>query len=234
VGADATCLGDFAPGAALMRGSRMLITTAVLAAIQVALFVSGLNTIPLPNGLNVTFLSIPAILAGVLAGPIDLFKNPVWEVFRDQAVRKGAEMRSQGFFNPAMLGMEELEYGGIMERLKALDRRFELMRSLGLDARRLTPTAAREIEPGLAPAVAGAVPAVLGAVIFWSLAGGSITHATASGFWFAAAILFLGMFVATSKTLWSRTSIAVPDGGMFQSAAGGVLRSAEMRDPISE
>jgi hypothetical protein len=47
-------------------------------------------------------------------------------VFLEQAVRKGAEIRSQGFFNPAMLGMEELEYGGIMERLKALDRRFVL------------------------------------------------------------------------------------------------------------
>ena len=63
---------------------------------------------------------------GILAGPVDLFKNPVWEVFLEQAVRKGAEMRAQGFFNPAMLGMEELEYGGIMERLKALDRRFVL------------------------------------------------------------------------------------------------------------
>jgi fructose 1,6-bisphosphate aldolase/phosphatase len=63
---------------------------------------------------------------GVLTGPIDLFKNRVWEVFLEQAVRKGAEIRSQGFFNPAMLGMEELEYGGIMERLKALDRRFVL------------------------------------------------------------------------------------------------------------
>ena len=63
---------------------------------------------------------------GVLTGPMDLFKNPVWQVFLEQAVRKGAEIRSQGFFNPAMLGMEELEYGGIMERLKALDRRFVL------------------------------------------------------------------------------------------------------------
>jgi hypothetical protein len=67
--------------------------------------------------------------------------------------------------------------------------------------------------------VAGAVPAVLGAVIYWALAGGSITHAIASGLWFAAAILFLGMFVATSKTLWSRTAIAVPEGWMFLSAA---------------
>ena len=63
---------------------------------------------------------------GVLTGPMDLFQNPVWEVFRNKAVRKGAEIRAQGFFNPAMLGMEELEYGGIMERLKALDQRFVL------------------------------------------------------------------------------------------------------------
>jgi fructose 1,6-bisphosphate aldolase/phosphatase len=63
---------------------------------------------------------------GMLTGPMDLFQNPVWEVFRNRAVRKGAEMRAQGFFNPAMLGMEELEYGGIMERLKALDQRFVL------------------------------------------------------------------------------------------------------------
>ena len=67
--------------------------------------------------------------------------------------------------------------------------------------------------------VAGAVPAVLGAVIFWGLAGGSITHAIASCLWFAAAILFLGMFVATSKSLWRRTTIAVPEGWMFLSAA---------------
>jgi hypothetical protein len=67
--------------------------------------------------------------------------------------------------------------------------------------------------------VAGTVPAVLGAVIFWGLAGGSIIHAIASGFWFAAAILFLGMFVARSKTLWRRTTIAAPEGWMFLSAA---------------
>jgi fructose 1,6-bisphosphate aldolase/phosphatase len=67
-----------------------------------------------------------SVREGVLTGPMDLFKNPVWEVFREDAVRKGAEMRAQGFFNPAMLGMEELEYGGIMERLKALDQRFVL------------------------------------------------------------------------------------------------------------
>ena len=75
------------------------------------------------------------------------------------------------------------------------------------------------MRPVAALSVAGAVPAVLGAVIYWAFAGGSITHAIASGLWFAAAILFLGMFVATSKTLWSRTAIAVPEGWMFLSAA---------------
>ena len=64
---------------------------------------------------------------GILTGPMDLFRNPVWDVFRDGAVRKGAEMRSQGFFNPAMLGMAELEYGGIMERLKRLETKFVIL-----------------------------------------------------------------------------------------------------------
>lgn len=53
-----------------MRTSWRLIVTAVLAAIQVAMIVSGLNTVPLPNGLNVTVLPVPSILAGVLAGPV--------------------------------------------------------------------------------------------------------------------------------------------------------------------
>jgi fructose 1,6-bisphosphate aldolase/phosphatase len=68
---------------------------------------------------------------GALTGPVDLFRNPVWDVFRETAARKGAEMRAQGFFNPAMLGMEELEYGGIMERLKALEKRFVVLDGAG-------------------------------------------------------------------------------------------------------
>ncbi len=78
-----------------------------------------------------------SVKEGVLTGPIDLFRNPVWEVFREQAVRKGAEMRAQGFFNPAMLGMEELEYGGIMERLKKLDARFVLDGKQEAEARKV-------------------------------------------------------------------------------------------------
>ncbi len=53
-----------------MPRARTVATTAVLAAIQVALTVTGRGTIPTPIGLNVTILSTPSIVAGVLAGPI--------------------------------------------------------------------------------------------------------------------------------------------------------------------
>jgi glycine oxidase len=45
------------------------------------------------------------------------------------------------------------------DEAEALDRRHELMRSLDLEAERLRPREARELEPGLAPGVAGAVHA---------------------------------------------------------------------------
>jgi hypothetical protein len=68
--------------------------------------------------------------------------------------------------------------------------------------------------------VAGAVPAVLGGVVFWAVQGDTtVTHAIAFGLWFAAAVLFLGMLVTTSKSLWRRTTIAIPEGWMFLSAA---------------
>ena len=35
-------------------------------------------------------------------------------------------MRRQGFFGPAMLPMDELEYTGIVEKLADLDRRFRV------------------------------------------------------------------------------------------------------------
>ena len=55
---------------------------------------------------------------------MDLFADPVWEAVRAKVVEKAQEMRRQGFYGPAMLPMEELEYTGIAERLKALEREF--------------------------------------------------------------------------------------------------------------
>jgi len=41
---------------------------------------------------------------------------------------KAVAMRRQGFFGAAMLPMSELEYTGIMEKLKVLDTRFQVRR----------------------------------------------------------------------------------------------------------
>jgi fructose 1,6-bisphosphate aldolase/phosphatase len=37
-----------------------------------------------------------------------------------------SEIRRQGFSGPAMVGMEELEYGGIAERLRKLEEKFSV------------------------------------------------------------------------------------------------------------
>jgi fructose 1,6-bisphosphate aldolase/phosphatase len=43
---------------------------------------------------------------------------------RDHVANKAMEMRRQGFVGTAVLPMSELEYTGIAEKLKALDKRF--------------------------------------------------------------------------------------------------------------
>lgn len=55
---------------------------------------------------------------------VDLFDHPFWDFVRMRAAEKTLEMRRQGFFNPAMGPMEELEYTGVMENLKRLEAKF--------------------------------------------------------------------------------------------------------------
>jgi fructose 1,6-bisphosphate aldolase/phosphatase len=61
---------------------------------------------------------------GRLTAVTDLFSDPFWQHVRDRVSAKAIEMRRQGFFEPAMLPMSELEYGGIVTRLKRLEREF--------------------------------------------------------------------------------------------------------------
>ncbi len=61
---------------------------------------------------------------GALTGPVDAFDHPFWDAVRGHVADKAADMRRQGFFGAAMLPMAELEYTGIMEKLKDLDGRF--------------------------------------------------------------------------------------------------------------
>lgn len=61
---------------------------------------------------------------GKLTEAWDAFAHPFWNTVRDRVADKAQEMRRQGFFGAAMLPMSELEYTGIMEKLKVLDTRF--------------------------------------------------------------------------------------------------------------
>lgn len=61
---------------------------------------------------------------GVLTEPVDVFDNPFWDDIRKKVSRKAQDIREQGFSGPAMLGYDELEYGGITERMKDLENCF--------------------------------------------------------------------------------------------------------------
>ncbi len=63
---------------------------------------------------------------GKLTEAWDAFAHPFWNTVRDRVADKAQEMRRQGFFGAAMLPMSELEYTGIMEKLKVLDTRFRV------------------------------------------------------------------------------------------------------------
>ncbi len=57
---------------------------------------------------------------------VDIFDEPFWDYVREKASAKSILMREQGFIEPSMLPREELEYGGIVERLKKLEKKFKI------------------------------------------------------------------------------------------------------------
>lgn len=63
---------------------------------------------------------------GYFTEPVDLFDHPVWARVREKISDKAIEMRKQGFFGCAMLGMNELEYTEIVDHIKELDQRFTI------------------------------------------------------------------------------------------------------------
>lgn len=63
---------------------------------------------------------------GKLTEPADTFDHPFWDHVRDNVSRKAIDIREQGFSGPAMLGYDELEYGGIVEKLKGIDALFRI------------------------------------------------------------------------------------------------------------
>jgi fructose 1,6-bisphosphate aldolase/phosphatase len=63
---------------------------------------------------------------GKLTESADAFDHPFWDYIRDDVSRKAIDIRSQGFSGPAMLPFSELEYGGVVEKLKDIDKRFKV------------------------------------------------------------------------------------------------------------
>ena len=61
---------------------------------------------------------------GKLTEAQDTFAHPFWATVRHRVADKAMEMRRQGFNGAAMLPMNELEYTGVMEKLRELDKRF--------------------------------------------------------------------------------------------------------------
>ncbi len=63
---------------------------------------------------------------GKLTEAVDLFDQPFWDVIRQKASLKTLEIREQGFYGPSMAGMDELEYTGVVQKLKALGGKFTI------------------------------------------------------------------------------------------------------------
>jgi fructose 1,6-bisphosphate aldolase/phosphatase len=89
---------------------------------------------PVTNNSSISWFDGPPIVSctafcvhrGRLTEPADAFDHPFWDYIRDKVSRKAVELREQGFSGPAMLPYSELEYGGIVQRMKALDGRFRI------------------------------------------------------------------------------------------------------------
>lgn len=87
---------------------------------------------PVKQNSIISFFDGPTIVAaagycvheGKLTEAVDLFDQPFWDTIRTKAAKKTLAIRAQGFYGPAMAGMDELEYTGVVENLKRLDERF--------------------------------------------------------------------------------------------------------------
>ena len=116
-------------------------TGEVLAPFQIGHFVAGFmrgshNGPLMPCKLNstISFFDGPPVVTGAafcvregkLTEPADVFDHPYWDYVRDQVSEKATAIRRQGFFGPAMLPYTELEYGGIVEKLDKLEKKFKL------------------------------------------------------------------------------------------------------------
>jgi fructose 1,6-bisphosphate aldolase/phosphatase len=100
-------------------------------------FMRGSHTGPLmPVKLNstISYFDGPPVVScaafcvhnGKLTEAVDAFDHPYWDFVRDKVSQKAYDIRRQGFSGPAMLPYSELEYGGIVEILNRLEKKFKV------------------------------------------------------------------------------------------------------------
>jgi fructose 1,6-bisphosphate aldolase/phosphatase len=117
-------------------------------------FMRGSHTgplMPVRAGSSVSFFDGPPIVSalafsmrdGKLTRPVDAFDHPFWDHVRNRAAEKAIAIREQGFSGSAMLPQSELEYGGIVEVLEALESRFRTAAPAEIKPRREKPVGAR-------------------------------------------------------------------------------------------
>lgn len=103
----------------------------------VAGFMRGSHTgplMPVKRNSSISYFDGPPVVSctaycvheGKLTESVDAFDHPFWDYVRNQVARKALDIRRQGFFGAAMLPYSELEYGGIVEKMKKLDGKFTL------------------------------------------------------------------------------------------------------------
>jgi len=103
----------------------------------VAGFMRGSHTGPLmPVRMNssISYFDGPPIVCclgfcvrnGKFTEPADAFDHPYWDYVRSKVSQKATDIRAQGFSGAAMLPYSELEYGGIVDKMKKLDGRFKV------------------------------------------------------------------------------------------------------------
>ncbi len=89
---------------------------------------------PVKQNSSISFFDGPPIVSaaaysihnGKLTEAADCFDQPYWDYVRTQISQKAQDIRRQGFFGPAMLGMGELEYTDAAHTLKNLEKRFNI------------------------------------------------------------------------------------------------------------
>ena len=94
---------------------------------------------PVKLNSSVSFFDGPPVVSaagfcvhnGKFTEVVDLFDHPFWDWVRNNAAQKAAEIRMQGFSGPAMLPYSELEYGGVVDKMGQLDKRFAVRKAAG-------------------------------------------------------------------------------------------------------